>query len=70
MHGCPHQVEEGVGGRERILEFTVTNGAACNGTYKWKQAHDPNNSHAADFWWKTRSLRAAGPELLASLPTD
>ena len=53
-----------------MSEFTVTNGGTCNGTYKWKQAHDSNNSHAADFWWKTRSLRAAGSELLASLPTD
>jgi hypothetical protein len=48
----------------------VTNGSTCNGTYKWQQAHDSSNSHAADFWWKTRSLRAVGPELLASLPTD
>ena len=53
-----------------MSEFTVTNGGTCNGTYKWEQAHDSSNSHAADFWWKTRSLRAVGPELLASLPTD
>ena len=49
-------------------EFTVTNGATCNGTYKWKQAHDSNNSHNATFWWKTRSERAAGPDLIGSLP--
>jgi len=53
-----------------MSEFTVTNGATCNGAYKWQQAHDSSNSHAADFWWKTRSLRVVGPELLAGLPTD
>jgi hypothetical protein len=50
-------------------EFTVTNGASCNGTYRWTQAHDSSNPHAASFWWKTRSVRATGPELLGSLPT-
>src|SRR4030095_16629877 len=51
-------------------EFTVTNGSTCNGTYKWNPAHDSSNNHAASFWWKTRSVRSAGPELLGSLPTD
>jgi hypothetical protein len=51
-------------------EFTVTNGAACNGTYRWTQAHDSSNPHAASFWWKTRSVSAAGPDLLATLPPD
>jgi hypothetical protein len=51
-------------------EFTVTNGATCNGTYRWTQAHDSSNNHAAAFWWKTRSLRSAGPDLLGSLPTN
>ena len=53
-----------------LSEFTVTNGATCNGTYRWTQAHDSNNNHAATFWWKTRSLRASSSELLGSLPTD
>ena len=49
-------------------EFTVTNGSTCNGTYKWKQAHDAGNAHAATFWWKTRSERLTGPDLIGSLP--
>jgi hypothetical protein len=53
-----------------LSEVTVTNGSTCNGTYKWKQAHDPNNSHNATFWWKTRSERTAGPDLIASLPAS
>jgi hypothetical protein len=52
-----------------LSEFTVTNGATCNGTYRWTQAHDSGNSHAADFWWKTRSRRGLAPELLGTLPT-
>jgi len=50
-------------------EFTVTNGATCNGTYRWTQAHDADDPHAAGFWWKTRSLRSVAPELLGALPT-
>jgi pimeloyl-ACP methyl ester carboxylesterase len=53
-----------------LSEFTVTNGATCNGTYRWTQAHDSGNNHAADFWWKTRSRRAAAPELVGTLPTN
>jgi pimeloyl-ACP methyl ester carboxylesterase len=51
-------------------EFTVTNGSTCNGTYRWTQAHDPNNNHSASFWWKTRSERQAGPNLIAGLPAS
>jgi hypothetical protein len=51
-------------------EFTVVNGTTCNGTYRWTQAHDSGNSHAAGFWWKTRSLRAAAAELVGTLPPD
>lgn len=51
-------------------EFTVSNGSTCNGTYRWTQAHDSDNNHAAAFWWKTRSERSTGPELLGSLPTN
>ncbi len=46
----------------------VSNGASCNGSYNWKQAHDSSNSHAATLTWKTRSLRVAGPDLVYSLP--
>src|SRR2546428_133128 len=52
-----------------LAEFTVTNGTTCNGTYKWKQAHDSSNSHDATFWWKTRSERAGGPDLAGTLTT-
>jgi len=52
-----------------LAEFTVTNGTTCNGTYKWKQAHDSNNSHDATFWWKTRSERSGGPALVGTLTT-
>src|SRR5262245_24957123 len=53
-----------------MSELTVTNGATCNGTYKWKQAHDSGNPHNATFWWKTRSERTAGPDLLSTLPAS
>ncbi len=46
----------------------VSNGATCNGSYNWKQAHDSNNSHSAVLTWKTRSLRTLGPDLVNSLP--
>jgi len=50
-------------------EFTVSNGATCNGTYRWTQNHDGDDPHAGNFWWKTRSLRAVSPGLLGALPT-
>jgi hypothetical protein len=53
-----------------MSEFTVTNGATCNGTYRWTQTHDASNPHAAAFWWKTRSLRSVAPELVGTLPRD
>src|SRR6185295_1215192 len=53
-----------------LSEFTVSNGATCNGTYHWTQNHDGSDPHAANFWWKTRSLRAVSPGLLGSLPTS
>ena len=45
----------------------VSNGATCNGSYRWQQAHDPDNNHAATFWWKTRSLYSDGPDLVNHL---
>ena len=45
----------------------VSNGATCNGSYRWQQAHDPDNNHAATFWWKTRALYADGPDLVNHL---
>jgi pimeloyl-ACP methyl ester carboxylesterase len=52
-----------------LSEFTVaSNGSTCNGSYNWKQAHDSNNSHNATTYWKTRSLRSAGPDLISTLP--
>lgn len=52
-----------------LSEFTVvSNGTTCNGSYKWKQAHDSSNKHAATFWWKTRSLPTLGPDLAYTLP--
>lgn len=47
-----------------MSELFVTNGATCNGTYQWQQAHDSNNNHAANFWWKTRSLWTDAPDLV------
>jgi pimeloyl-ACP methyl ester carboxylesterase len=47
--------------------FTVTPGATCNGSYRWSQIHDAKNSHAATFFWQTRS-RPAGGGLLSLLP--
>ncbi|HYC53431.1 MAG TPA: hypothetical protein VEL28_00615 [Candidatus Binatia bacterium] len=48
-------------------EISTTNGSTCNGTYRWQQAHDSDNNHAASFWWKTRSLYAEGPDLVSHL---
>jgi pimeloyl-ACP methyl ester carboxylesterase len=47
--------------------FAVTNGTTCNGTFKWSQIHDSNNSHNATFFWQTRSTPAEGG-LLTILP--
>jgi cysteine-rich repeat protein len=47
-----------------LSEISVTNGSTCNGTYRWQQAHDSNNNHAANFWWKTRSVWNDSPDLV------
>jgi len=47
--------------------WSVGNGAACNGTFRWSQIHDSHNSHAATFYWQTRSTPVDGG-LLAILP--
>ncbi len=47
--------------------FTVGNGTSCNGTFRWSQIHDSNNSHNATFWWQTRSTPTEGG-LLTILP--
>jgi len=47
-----------------MSEFHVTNGSTCNGTYRWLQAHDSSNNHAANFWWKTRSLWSDAPDVV------
>ena len=48
--------------------FTVTGGTTCNGSFKWSQIHDANNSHNATFWWQTRSTPVEGG-LLTILPS-
>ena len=40
--------------------FAIAPGTACNGSFTWSQIHDPNNPHAAQFWWQTRSNPADG----------
>jgi hypothetical protein len=40
--------------------FHVTDGTGCAGSFTWSQIHDSNNSHAAQFWWQTRSAPATG----------
>jgi cysteine-rich repeat protein len=52
-----------------MSEFSVTDGSTCNGTYRWQQAHDSNNNHAANFWWKTRSLWSDAPDLVGHVVT-
>jgi pimeloyl-ACP methyl ester carboxylesterase len=47
--------------------FTVGNSTTCNGTFRWSQIHDANNSHNATFFWQTRSRPADGG-LIATLP--
>lgn len=47
--------------------FSVANGTTCNGTFRWSQIHDSNNSHNATFFWQTRSKLAEGG-LLTILP--
>jgi pimeloyl-ACP methyl ester carboxylesterase len=49
--------------------FAVSNGAACNGTFTWSQVHDSSNSHAATFYWQTRS-NPVGGGLLSILPPN
>ena len=41
-------------------EVAITDGTTCNGSFKWTQKHDSNNTHNADFWWQTYDLPAAG----------
>jgi hypothetical protein len=50
-------------------EFSLQDGATCNGSFRWTQAHDSNNRHAATFWWKTHALPPEG-SLLGTLPSD
>ncbi|HEX7840577.1 MAG TPA: hypothetical protein VF469_24025 [Kofleriaceae bacterium] len=47
--------------------FSVTNGTACSGAFRWSQIHDSNNSHNATFFWQTRSKPSDGG-LIALLP--
>jgi hypothetical protein len=47
--------------------FAVTNGAACNGAFTWSQVHDSSDSHAATFYWQTRS-NPVGGGLLTIVP--
>ncbi|MBC7975629.1 MAG: hypothetical protein H7138_11665 [Myxococcales bacterium] len=47
--------------------FNVRAGATCNGTFSWSQVHDSNNSHAATFFWQTRSTPTTGG-LVSLLP--
>jgi pimeloyl-ACP methyl ester carboxylesterase len=49
--------------------FAVSSGAACNGTFTWSQVHDSNNSHAATFFWQTRS-NPVGGGLLSIVPPN
>jgi pimeloyl-ACP methyl ester carboxylesterase len=49
--------------------FSVGNGAACDGTIRWSQIHDSNNSHNATLFWQTRSRPADGG-LIATLSPD
>ncbi|MEO8604726.1 MAG: hypothetical protein ABI629_19310 [bacterium] len=53
-----------------LSEFSVTNGATCNGSYRWQQAHDSSNAHAATFWWKTRGLADAAPDLVGQVVSE
>ena len=48
----------------------VVMGREDRGSNRWQQAHDSSNNHAASFWWKTRSLGASGPDLIAGLPAS
>jgi pimeloyl-ACP methyl ester carboxylesterase len=50
-------------------EFAVTSGTACNGSFTWSQRHDSGNSHAAQFWWQTRSNPVDGG-LVSIVPRD
>jgi pimeloyl-ACP methyl ester carboxylesterase len=47
--------------------LAITPGANCNGSFRWSQVHDSNNSHNATFFWQTRS-RPAGGSLISILP--
>jgi len=46
-------------------------GHSNGGRVIWEvTANDSNNSHNATFWWKTRSERTSGPDLISSLPAS
>jgi pimeloyl-ACP methyl ester carboxylesterase len=47
--------------------LAITPGANCNGSFRWSQVHDSNNSHNATFFWQTRS-RPEGGSLISILP--
>jgi pimeloyl-ACP methyl ester carboxylesterase len=47
--------------------LAITSGTTCNGSFRWSQVHDSNNSHNATFFWQTRS-RPAGGSLISILP--
>lgn len=51
-------------------ELTVGDGATCDGSVSWRQAHDRRNKHAATLWWKTYALPGGGGGVVASLPVE
>ena len=39
-------------------ELAISEGPDCGGSFTWSQQHDPDNPHAASFWWKAHQRRA------------
>jgi hypothetical protein len=50
-------------------ELAITDGTSCNGSFKWTQKHDSNNTHNAILWWQTYSLPPSR-DLMGTLVAD
>jgi hypothetical protein len=48
-------------------ELAVATEADGSPSFRWTQAHDRDNSHAANFFWKLRAVQESSPDLLGAL---
>lgn len=48
-------------------ELAVTTETVGGPSFRWTQAHDRDNPHAANFFWKLRAVQESSPDLLGAL---